>query len=78
MIRSATLQRTAEIVMVLGIVFLCQPWIFFLHRYGLTVIIVGLLTFMFTGWFGSKGNATASEPDSNAAFDVSDHRKGHS
>ena len=29
-------------------------------------------------WFGSKGNSTASEPDSNAAFDVSDHRKGHS
>ena len=57
MIRSSTLQRIAEIVMVLGIVFLCQPWNFFLHRYGLTVIIVGLLTFMFTGWFGSKDQA---------------------
>jgi disulfide bond formation protein DsbB len=54
MIRSATLQRIAEIVMVLGIVALCQPWNFFLHRYGLTIIIVGLLTFMFTNWFGSK------------------------
>ena len=54
MIRSATLQRIAEIVMVLGIVALCQPWNLFLHRYGLTIIIVGLLTFMFTGWFGSK------------------------
>jgi hypothetical protein len=54
MIRSSTLQRIAEIVMVLGIVFLCQPWNQFLHRYGLTVIIIGLLTFMFTGWFGSK------------------------
>ena len=32
----------AEIVMVLGIVALCQPWNLFLHRYGLTVIIVGL------------------------------------
>jgi hypothetical protein len=56
MIRHATLQRTAEIVMVLGIVALCQPWSLFLHRYGLTVIIVGLLTFMFTGWFGPKGD----------------------
>jgi len=56
MIRHATLQRTAEIVMVLGIVFLCQPWNFFLHRYGLTIILVGLLTFMFTGWFGPKGD----------------------
>ena len=54
MIRSATLQRIAEIVMVLGIIALCQPWNFFLHRYGLTIIIVGLVTFMLTGWFGSK------------------------
>ena len=53
MIRSSQLQRIAEVVMVLGIIFLCQPWNLFLHRYGLTVIIVGLLTFMFTGWFGS-------------------------
>ncbi|MDQ6436264.1 hypothetical protein RB623_19575 [Mesorhizobium sp. LHD-90] len=59
MIRSATLQRIAEIVMVLGIVALCQPWNFFLHRYGLTIIIAGLLTFMFTGWFGSKDEPAA-------------------
>ena len=54
MIRSDKLQRIAEIVMVLGIVALCQPWNFFLHRYGLTIIIIGLVTFMFTNWFGSK------------------------
>jgi hypothetical protein len=40
--------------MVLGIVFLCQPWNLFLHRYGLTIIIVGLITFMLTNWFGRK------------------------
>ena len=57
MIRSATVQRIAEIVMVLGIIALCQPWNLFLHRYGLTIIIIGLLTFMFTGWFGSKDEA---------------------
>ena len=61
MIRSATLQRIAEIVMVLGIVALCQPWNFFLHRYGLTIIIVGLVTFMLTGWFGSTEDAQAAE-----------------
>ena len=54
MIRNSTLQRIAEIVMVLGIVALCQPWSLFLHRYGVTIILVGLLTFMFTGWFGPK------------------------
>jgi disulfide bond formation protein DsbB len=59
MIRAATLQRIAEIVMILGIVALCQPWNFFLHRYGVTIIIVGLVTFMLTGWFGSKDEAAA-------------------
>jgi hypothetical protein len=62
MIRHATLQRTAEIVMVLGIIALCQPWSLFLHRYGLTVIIIGLLTFMFTGWFGPKEGESAEGP----------------
>lgn len=73
MIRSSQLQRIAEVVMVLGIIFLCQPWVEFLHRYGVTVIIVGLLTFMFTGWFG--------KPDDSAqdgVYDVSDHRDGKS
>jgi hypothetical protein len=73
MIRSSQLQRIAEIVMVLGIIFLCQPWVEFLHRYGLTVIIVGLLTFMFTGWFGKPD----TEPQ-DGVFDVSDHREGKS
>jgi len=35
-------------LMVLGIVFLCQPWVEFLHRYGLTVILIGLVGFMVT------------------------------
>ena len=54
MIRSTQLQRIAELVMIGGIVALCQPWIEVLHRYGLTIIIVGLITFMCTNWFGSK------------------------
>ncbi|GLS28581.1 hypothetical protein SAMN04488498_101120 [Mesorhizobium albiziae] len=60
MIRHATVQRTAEIVMVLGIIALCQPWNFFLHRYGLTIIIAGLLTFMITGWVGPRPNQKAT------------------
>lgn len=63
MIRHATLQRAAEIVMVLGIIALCQPWNFFLHRYGLTIILIGLVTFMFTGWFGPKGDVPADTPE---------------
>jgi len=75
MISSSKLQRIAEIVMVLGIIFLCQPWVEILHRYGLTVTIIGLLTFMFTGWFGKPDQG----PDNiDGAFDVSDHREGKS
>jgi hypothetical protein len=71
-ISSATLQRIAEIVMVFGIVALCQPWNMFLHRYGLTIIIVGLVTFMCTNWFGKPD----VEESTDGVFDVSDHREG--
>jgi hypothetical protein len=32
--------------MVLGIIALCQPWIEPLHRYGVTIILVGLVGFL--------------------------------
>jgi hypothetical protein len=70
MISSGRLQRIGEIVMVLGIIALCQPWNLFLHRYGVTIILVGLVTFMLTGWFG-KGERVAE-----GVFDVSDHQDG--
>ena len=71
MIDSARLQRAAEIVMVLGIIALCQPWNLFLHRYGVTLILIGLVGFMITGKIGP---AKAKNPD--GAFDVSDHHDG--
>ena len=40
------LQPLTEIVMVLGIAALCQPWSFFLHRYGVTITLIGLVGFM--------------------------------
>jgi hypothetical protein len=43
------LEPGSQILMVLGIVFLCQPWNLFLHRYGLTVILIGLIAFMVAG-----------------------------
>jgi len=81
MISSAKLQRIAEIVMVLGIIALCQPWNLFLHRYGVAIILVGLLTFMFTGWFGKPAGAeAAAEAEGveamDGVFDVSDHHDG--
>ncbi len=38
----------AQTLMILGIIALCQPWVEPLHRYGLTIIIVGLVSFMIT------------------------------
>ena len=41
--------RTCEMVfqwvMVLGIIALLQPWSLFLHRYGVTIILIGLVGF---------------------------------
>jgi hypothetical protein len=35
----------SQILMIFGIIALCQPWNEFLHRYGLTMILVGLVAF---------------------------------
>jgi hypothetical protein len=74
MISSQRLQSIAEIVMVLGIVALCQPWNLFLHRYGVTIILVGLVTFLCTNWFGKS--AAAGDDETDGVFDVSDHHEG--
>jgi type IV secretory pathway VirB2 component (pilin) len=38
----------AQTVMILGIVALCQPWVEVLHRYGMTLTLIGLVGFMIT------------------------------
>jgi len=39
------LEPFSMFLMILGIVALCQPWIEVLHRYGVTIILVGLVGF---------------------------------
>ena len=39
------LEMASMAAMLLGIVFLCQPWSELLHRYSILTIIVGLLAF---------------------------------
>jgi hypothetical protein len=39
------LEPLSQWLMVLGIVALCQPWVEVLHRYGVTIILVGLIGF---------------------------------
>jgi hypothetical protein len=35
-----------QLLMIFGIIALCQPWNLFLHRYGLTITLIGLVGFM--------------------------------
>ena len=39
------LETASMALMMLGIVALCQPWVEFLHRYSILLIILGLLAF---------------------------------
>lgn len=38
----------AQGLMIFGIIALCQPWNEFLHRYGLTITLIGLVGFTIT------------------------------
>lgn len=46
----------SQSLMILGIIALCQPWSLFFHRYGLTIILIGLVGFLVTSHI-------APEPD---------------
>jgi hypothetical protein len=39
-------ETISQWVMVAGIVALLQPWNLFLHRYGVTIILIGLVGFI--------------------------------
>ena len=62
-------------LMIFGIVALCQPWNLLLHRYGVTIIIIGLVGFLITSHIGPPTSG-ADDDDGDQAFDVSDHREG--
>ena len=63
-------------LMIFGIAALCQPWIFSLHRYGVTIIIVGLICFIVTSHIAPDPEADDDEDAEDGVFDVSDHREG--
>ena len=39
------LEPASQWIMILGIIALCQPWVEVLHRYGVTIILIGLVGF---------------------------------
>ena len=55
----------SQILMVLGIVALCQPWSLTLHSYGVTIILAGLIGFNIT----SKIAPESSEETGAAAHE---------
>ena len=42
---ASVLEPLCQTLMIVGIVCLCQPWVEVLHRYGVTIILVGLVGF---------------------------------
>jgi hypothetical protein len=42
------LEPAAQSLMIAGIIALCQPWNMFIHRYGVTITLIGLVGFMIT------------------------------
>jgi hypothetical protein len=42
------LEPGSQVLMVLGIIALCQPWNLFLHTYGVTITLLGLIAFNIT------------------------------
>jgi len=53
----------AQWTMIGGLIFLCQPWVEVLHRYGLTIIILGLIGFLVTSHVPPPEEAEEEEED---------------
>jgi len=56
-------EPAAQATMIAGLVFLCQPWVEVLHRYGLTVILLGLVCFMIASHIPPEPEAEEEEED---------------
>ena len=54
-------EPAVQSLMIFGLVALGQPWIELLHRYGLTITIVGLIGFMVTSHIPPEAEAEDEE-----------------
>lgn len=61
------LAPAAQAFMIFGIVSLCQPWSLFLHKYGATMTLLGLIAFMVTSKI-----APEPEPEDSPLDDMLD------
>jgi hypothetical protein len=56
-------EPAAQWTMILGVIFLCQPWVEVLHRYGLTIIVIGLVAFLITSHIPPEPEADVEEEE---------------
>lgn len=50
-------------LMILGIIFLCQPWILILHQWSVTVMLIGLIGFNVAVHIPAPEKTTIDEDD---------------
>ncbi|MCX2720868.1 hypothetical protein [Roseibium salinum] len=62
-LNSQYLEPSAQWVMIGGLVCLCQPWVEILHRYGLTITILGLIAFLVTSHIPPEPEAEEEEEE---------------
>jgi hypothetical protein len=60
--RARQFEFASMVLMVLGIVALCQPWSLFLHSYSVAMIILGLLAFNVFSRMKTPAAPEADEP----------------
>jgi hypothetical protein len=56
----------AQTVMIFGIVALCQPWSLWLHSYGATITLFGLIAFLITSKIAPEEREPATGADEGA------------
>jgi hypothetical protein len=60
------LEPGSMIFMLLGIVFLCQPWVEFLHQYSVLVMLIGLIGFNVAVHIPAPDGPKVDEDDTGA------------
>ncbi|MEP5151829.1 hypothetical protein [Planktotalea sp.] len=55
----------AQSVMIFGIISLCQPWSLFLHKFGVTMTLFGLIAFMITSKIAPDAAPEDDEDDND-------------
>ena len=62
-----SLAPAAQTIMIFGIVALCQPWSLLLHRYSVTIILIGLVGFTVSAHIGPRPEGGPQPPAGCAA-----------